>query len=69
MDYAREMAKGVSPRSTRVVKELVYQGLDQGFDKAMNRSLDEMATAAKSDDFREGIAAWKDKRAPNFTGE
>jgi len=69
MDYAREMAKGVSPRSTRVVKELIYQGLDQGFDTAMKRSLDEMAEASKSDDFREGIAAWKDKRAPNFTGE
>jgi len=68
MDYAREMAKGVSPRSTRVVKELVYQGLDQGFDKAMARSLGEMSEAAKSDDFREGIAAWKDKRAPDFTG-
>ncbi|MFP6749597.1 MAG: enoyl-CoA hydratase-related protein [Alphaproteobacteria bacterium] len=68
MDYAREMARGVSPRSNRVVKELIYQGLDQGFDEAMRRSLDEMAEAAKSEDFKEGIAAWKDKRAPNFTG-
>ncbi len=40
----------------------------QGFDEAMRRSLDEMAEAAKSEEFREGIAAWKDKRAPNFTG-
>jgi hypothetical protein len=29
----------------------------------------QMAEAQKSDDFKEGIAAWKDKRVPNFTGE
>ena len=69
MEYAREIAKGVSPRSTRVVKEMVYQGLDEGFDKAMEDCLAEMAEAQKSDDFKEGIAAWKDKRVPNFTGK
>ena len=69
MDYAREMAKGVSPRSNRVVKEQIYQGLDEGFDQAMKRSLEAMAEAQKSSDFKEGIAAWKDKRVPNFTGE
>ncbi|MDP6831811.1 MAG: enoyl-CoA hydratase-related protein [Alphaproteobacteria bacterium] len=68
MTYAREIAQGVSPRSNKVVKELIYQGMDQGFDKAMENCLAEMAQAQKSDDFKEGIAAWKDKRAPNFTG-
>ncbi len=69
MEYAREIAEGVSPRSTRVVKEMVYQGLDEGFDKAMEDCLAEMTKAQKSDDFKEGIAAWKDKRVPNFTGK
>jgi len=68
MDYARELATAVSPRSNRVVKEMIYQGLDQGFDEAMEQCLAQMAEAQKSDDFREGIAAWKDKRVPNFTG-
>ena len=68
MAYAREMATAVSPRSNRVVKELVYQGLDQGFDAAMARSADEMASAHESEDFQEGVAAWRDKRAPDFTG-
>lgn len=68
MDYARELATAVSPRSNRVVKEMIYQGLDQGFDQAMEQCLAEMMKAQKSDDFKEGIAAWKDKRVPNFTG-
>ncbi len=69
MDYARELATAVSPRSNRVVKEMIYQGLDQGFDQAMEQCLAEMMKAQTSDDFKEGIAAWKDKRVPNFTGE
>ncbi|MFP6707093.1 MAG: enoyl-CoA hydratase-related protein [Alphaproteobacteria bacterium] len=69
MDYARELATAVSPRSNRVVKEMIYQGLDQGFDQAMEQCLAEMMKAQKSGDFKEGIAAWKDKRVPNFTGE
>ena len=68
MDYARELATAVSPRSNRVVKRMVYQGLDQGFDLAMEQCLADMADAQKSDDFKEGIAAWKNKRVPNFTG-
>ncbi|MDP6343735.1 MAG: enoyl-CoA hydratase-related protein [Alphaproteobacteria bacterium] len=68
LEYARELATAVSPRSNRVVKQLVYQGLDQGIDQAMEHCLAEMAEAQKSDDFREGIAAWRDKRAPAFTG-
>ena len=68
MDYARELATAVSPRSNRVVKRMVYQGLDQGFDSAMEQCLADMADAQKSDDFKEGIAAWEDKRVPIFTG-
>jgi len=68
MDYARELATAVSPRSNRVVKRMVYQGLDQGFDSAMEQCLADMADAQKSDDFKEGIAAWTDKRVPIFTG-
>ena len=68
MDYARELATAVSPRSNRVVKRMVYQGLDQGFDSAMEQCLADMADAQNTDDFKEGIAAWKDKRVPKFTG-
>lgn len=66
--YAQILVSEVSPRSTRIIKELVWRGMDDAIDDAMAHSIDETAKAAHSDDFREGIAAWKDKRAPNFTG-
>lgn len=66
--YARMLATEVSPRSTRVIKGLVWRSLIQSMDEAQDDSLAEMKTALESDDFREGIAAWQEKRAPNFTG-
>ncbi|WP_416898420.1 MAG: enoyl-CoA hydratase-related protein [Minwuia sp.] len=66
--YAKMLAEEVSPRSTRVIKGLVWRSLIQSMDEAQDDSLAEMQTALKSDDFKEGIAAWQEKRAPRFTG-
>lgn len=66
--YAREIAHEVSPRSTRIMKQLVYDALVQDLDGAMDQAEAEMRTALDSDDFREGIAAWQEKRPPRFTG-
>lgn len=66
--YAQVLVSEVSPRSNRIIKELVWRGMDDAMVDAMAHSMDETAKAAHSDDFREGIAAWKDKRTPNFTG-
>lgn len=68
LDYARTMAREVSPRSLRVLKRQIWLGLCQGPDAAMALGDAEMATALESDDFREGIRAWTEGRAPAFTG-
>ncbi|MDF1733761.1 MAG: enoyl-CoA hydratase-related protein [Minwuia sp.] len=67
-DYARDIAVNVSPRSTRIMKDLVLRAMEQSMDAAQDQAAEELASALKSDDFREGIAAWQEKRAPQFTG-
>jgi enoyl-CoA hydratase/carnithine racemase len=68
MTYARMIAAESSPRSTRKMKELVYKSLIQSMDEAQTFAEAETQAALDSDDFREGIAAWQEKRPANFTG-
>lgn len=67
-DYARDIAANVSPRSTRIMKDLVLRAMEQSMDTAQVQAEAELAAALESEDFREGIAAWQEKRAPRFTG-
>ncbi len=67
--FAATIASDVSPRSNRVAKQLLYRGLSQDIDAAVSEAITETTEALKSDDFKEGIAAWQEKRPPSFTGK
>jgi enoyl-CoA hydratase/carnithine racemase len=65
---AREMAALASPRSIRVIKKQVYDALFQTLDEAWRQADAEMLLSFASEDFKEGVAHYLEKRAPSFTG-
>jgi enoyl-CoA hydratase/carnithine racemase len=67
-ENGRELASAVSPRSLRVMKRQVYDGIFQSLGEAFEVSEREMLESLQSGDFKEGVAHYLEKRAPNFTG-
>lgn len=65
---AADMVRASSPRSIRVMKRQVYDALFQTLDEAWRVADAEMLKSFGSEDFREGVAHFLEKRAPAFTG-
>jgi enoyl-CoA hydratase/carnithine racemase len=67
--YAMNLATNVSPRSLRVIKRQVYDAMFQTLAESFESSEQEMLASLQSEDFREGVAHFLEKRAPAFTGK
>jgi enoyl-CoA hydratase/carnithine racemase len=68
MAYARNLAETVSPRSMAVIKAQVWKTPFQDFEAALAVADSEMQKSFTSEDFKEGVAHYVEKRAPRFTG-
>jgi enoyl-CoA hydratase len=67
MAVANSIAAG-SPHSLGLIKSLVQQGLTAPVGEHMERHTAAMAACFKSDDHREGVASFLERRPANFTG-
>lgn len=67
-EYARMLATSVSPRSLRVIKKQVYDGMLGGLGEAIDAANSEMWLSLQCEDFREGVAHFVENRPPHFTG-
>jgi 2-(1,2-epoxy-1,2-dihydrophenyl)acetyl-CoA isomerase len=50
------------------IKEAIYSSGQRSLDEQLDFERDTMRELGRSTDFREGVAAFLEKRAPNFTG-
>ena len=66
--YARQLADSVSPRSLAVMKAQIWKSPFQDFNQALATADAEMTQSFASEDFKEGIAHYLEKRTPRFSG-
>lgn len=57
-----------SPMSNRLVKSLVLEGLARDVPTHMQHHVEALSACFKSDDHREGVASFLEKRPASFTG-
>jgi enoyl-CoA hydratase/carnithine racemase len=68
MAYATMLASEVSPRSLREMKREIWAAQFQTLGQAIEAANGDMAGSFTSEDFKEGVAHYLEKRAPAFTG-
>jgi enoyl-CoA hydratase/carnithine racemase len=68
LGWAKALANDVSPLSLREMKRELWNAMTQPLGEAIDAASADMPASFRSDDFREGVAHFKEKRPARFTG-
>ncbi len=68
-EVASEIAHKCSPLGVAQAKKLIYQHLFSDLGTAIREDDESMQMMTRSEDFKEGVRAFVEKRAPRFTGK
>jgi enoyl-CoA hydratase/carnithine racemase len=66
--YAQELVRNASPRSIGVMKRQLWEDQTNTLKTAVDVALEEMHASLASEDFKEGVAHFLEKRPPRFPG-
>jgi enoyl-CoA hydratase/carnithine racemase len=66
--YAHDLVTQSSPRSLRVIKRQVREAMRSSLGDAVLLSNEEQQASFQSRDFKEGVAAFRERRPPQFIG-
>lgn len=72
LEFCRDLAKRIAQRgpvALRLTKEAVNEGLEMDLDKALAHEADLFGMLFSTEDRKEGIAAFMEKRKPEFQGK